>query len=109
MTNIKTDEGKRAADVVASMPVKSGQHLMLVTDGGQIIRTRVDDIRIAGRSTMGVIVFRLGKDEKVVSATCVDDMGDEEEPNAEVLADNSLDNPMDNENAVTSEEIEVKE
>ena len=79
VTNIKTDEGKRAADVIASMPVKSGDHLMLVTDGGQLIRTRVDDIRIAGRATMGVIVFRLSKDEKVVSATCVADMGDEEE------------------------------
>ena len=79
VTNIKTDEGKRAADVIASMPVKSGDHLMLVTDGGQLIRTRVDDIRIAGRATMGVIVFRLGNDEKVVSATCVADMGDEEE------------------------------
>ena len=79
VTNIKTDESKRAADVVASMPVKTGDHLMLVTDGGQLIRTRVDDIRIAGRATMGVIVFRLGKNEKVVSATCVADMGDEDE------------------------------
>ena len=109
VTNIKTDEGKRAADVVASMPVKSGQHLMLVTDGGQIIRTRVDDIRIAGRSTMGVIVFRLGKDEKVVSATCVDDMGDEEEPNAEVLADDALDNPVDTDKPAAMENTEVKE
>ena len=83
VTNIKTDEGKRAADVIASMPVKAGDHLMLVTDGGQLIRTRVDDIRIAGRATMGVIVFRLGKDEKVVSATCVADMGDEETENDE--------------------------
>ena len=54
--------------------------LMLVTDGGQIIRTRVNDIRIAGRATMGVIVFRLdGKKEKVVSAKTVPYMENDEE------------------------------
>ena len=75
--NIKTDEGKRAATVIASMPVKENEHLMLVTDGGQLIRTRVDQIRIAGRATMGVIVFRTDKNEKVVSATCFDGMEEE--------------------------------
>lgn len=85
VTNIKTDEGKRAADVVASMPVPAGSHIMLVTDGGQLIRMRTDDIRIAGRSTMGVILFRLGKDEKVVSATCITDIDDDE--TAEETAD----------------------
>lgn len=76
VTNIKMD-GKRKAAVVASMPVTDEAHLMLVTDGGQLIRTRVSDIRIAGRNTMGVIVFRLSGDEKVVSATCVTDLGDD--------------------------------
>lgn len=89
VTNIKTDEGKRAADVVASMPVPAGSHIMLVTDGGQLIRMRTDDIRIAGRSTMGVILFRLGKDEKVVSATCITDIGDDE--TAEETADKTPD------------------
>ncbi len=80
VTNIKTDEGKRAAHVIASMPVNKDDDLMLVTDGGQIIRTRVNDIRIAGRATMGVIVFRLdGKKEKVVSATTVPFMESDEE------------------------------
>ena len=84
VTNIKTDEGKRAADVVASMPVPAGSHIMLVTDGGQLIRMRTDDIRIAGRSTMGVILFRLGKNEKVVSATCITDIGEEESPETDI-------------------------
>lgn len=103
VTNIKTDEGKRAADVVASMPVPAGSHIMLVTDGGQLIRMRTDDIRIAGRSTMGVILFRLGKDEKVVSATCITDIGDDE--TAEETATTT-----DEENAtVSSEELTEKE
>ena len=40
---------------------------MLVTDGGQLIRCPVDGIRIAGRSTQGVIVFNTAEDEHVVS------------------------------------------
>ncbi|MBQ3117497.1 MAG: DNA gyrase subunit A [Alphaproteobacteria bacterium] len=77
VVNIKTDEGKRKADVVASMPVPDDAHIMLVTDGGKLIRMKVSDIRIAGRSTMGVILFRLDKEEKVVSATCITDIEDD--------------------------------
>lgn len=102
VTNIKTDEGKRAADVVASMPVPAGSHIMLVTDGGQLIRMRTDDIRIAGRSTMGVILFRLGRDEKVVSATCITDIGDDE--TAEETATTTEENTT-----VSSEELTEKE
>jgi DNA gyrase subunit A len=40
---------------------------MLVSDGGQIIRVGIDDIRIIGRGTQGVIVFNTAEDEKVVS------------------------------------------
>lgn len=78
VVNIKTDGEKRKAQVVASMPVPEGAHLMLVTDAGKLIRMRADDIRIAGRSTMGVILFRLDKNEKVVSATCITDLDDEQ-------------------------------
>ena len=79
VVSIKTDEGKRKADVVATMPVPDDAHIMLVTDGGKLIRMKVSDIRIAGRSTMGVILFRLDNDEKVVSATCITDIEDEME------------------------------
>ena len=103
VTNIKTDEGKRAADVVASMPVPAGSHIMLVTDGGQLIRMRTDDIRIAGRSTMGVILFRLGKDEKVVSATCITDIGDDE------TAEETATTTKEENTTVSSEELTEKE
>ena len=76
VTNIKMDE-RRKADVVATMPVPDDAHLMMVTDGGKLIRMRVSDIKIAGRSTMGVILFRLDNDEKVVSATCITDVDDD--------------------------------
>ena len=68
--------------MVASFTVEAGDQLVLVTDNGQMIRTTVDDIRIAGRSTRGVIVFRVAEDEKVVSVSWLRD-DDEEDENAE--------------------------
>jgi DNA gyrase subunit A len=53
--------------LVASFPVEEQDQIMLVTDGGKLIRTAVDGIRIAGRSTQGVIIFHTADDEKVVS------------------------------------------
>ena len=49
---------------------------MLVTDGGKLIRTTVADIRIAGRSTRGVRLFRIGEDERVVSVAHLMDVGE---------------------------------
>ena len=47
---------ERNGPLVASFPVEDSDQIMLVTDGGQLIRCPVDDIRIVGRSTQGVIV-----------------------------------------------------
>jgi DNA gyrase subunit A len=52
--------------VAQSFPVEDGDQLMLVTDAGQLIRTPVDQIRIAGRSTAGVWVLRTSEGERVV-------------------------------------------
>ena len=72
ITNINlTRNGENS--VVASFPVHSGDQLLLVTDAGQLVRTTVEDIRIAGRSTSGVIVFRVADDERVVSVTRMGD------------------------------------
>jgi DNA gyrase subunit A len=57
----------RNGKLVASFPVEEADQIMLVTDGGKLIRTAVDGIRIAGRSTQGVIVFSTAEDERVVS------------------------------------------
>jgi len=59
----------RNGQVVASFPVAPKDQIMLVTDGGQIIRCPVDDIRIARRQTQGVIVFDVAEGEHVVSVT----------------------------------------
>ncbi len=53
--------------LIASFPVEPSDDVMLMTNGGQMIRTPVEHVRIAGRNTKGVIIVRLKKDEKVVS------------------------------------------
>jgi DNA gyrase subunit A len=63
--------------IVATFPVCEDQEIMLVTDGGQIIRMPVKDIRIAGRKTQGVTVFRVDQTEKVVSVAALEDAAEE--------------------------------
>ncbi|KAB2850140.1 MAG: DNA gyrase subunit A, partial [Hyphomicrobiaceae bacterium] len=58
---------ERNGPLVASFPIAEHEQIMLVTDGGQLIRCPVDDIRIAGRNTQGVRIFKTGESEKVVS------------------------------------------
>jgi DNA gyrase subunit A len=69
---------ERNGQIVATFPVKEDQDIMLVSDGGQIIRMPVKDIRIAGRKTQGVTVFRVDETEKVVSVAALEDHAEEE-------------------------------
>jgi DNA gyrase subunit A len=62
---------QRNGQLVASMPVEETDEIMLVTNGGQMIRCPVEGIRVAGRSTQGVIVFNTAEDERVVSVECI--------------------------------------
>jgi len=63
--------------IVASFPVEESDQIMLVTDGGQLIRCPVDGIRIAGRSTQGVIVFTTAEGEKVASVERLTEEGED--------------------------------
>jgi len=63
----------RNGPLVASFPVVAQDDIMLVTDAGQVIRCPVKDIRLAGRSTQGVIVLDAADDEHVVSVECISD------------------------------------
>ncbi len=77
---IGIDTGERNGAVVASFPVSQGDQIMLVTDGGKLIRSPVDDIRIAGRATQGVRLFDVAEREKVVSVAHLSDAGEEDAP-----------------------------
>ncbi len=68
---------ERNGRLIASFPIAENDQIMLVTDGGQLIRCPVHDIRIAGRNTQGVRIFKTDGTEKVVSVESVS-----EEPDA---------------------------
>ncbi|WMT92489.1 DNA gyrase subunit A [Pelagibacterium sp. H642] len=72
----------RNGKLVGSFPVEDENQLMLVTNGGQVIRVPVDGIRIVGRSSQGVTIFRTAADEKVVSVERISEPenGDDEGP-----------------------------
>jgi DNA gyrase subunit A len=103
ITNIDTSE--RNGKVVASFPVKQGEQLMLVTDQGKMIRTTIADIRIMGRNTQGVTIFRVAENEQVVSVARIDESdeedievegGDEFAPDeGAVVGEHELDQPAD--------------
>jgi DNA gyrase subunit A len=67
IANIVLNEKRNGLAVTASFQVRTGDDVMLVTDGGRLIRTPVDQVRITGRSVMGVTLFRLNEDEKVTA------------------------------------------
>jgi DNA gyrase subunit A len=66
---------------VASFPVEHTDQIMIVSNGGQLIRVPVDGIRIAGRATQGVTVFNVGSDDTVVSVERVSEPEDDDPEN----------------------------
>ena len=59
--------GRAGTRLAAAFPVEETDDLLLVTSSGQMIRTRVGQVRIVGRSSQGVTIFKTGEGEKVVS------------------------------------------
>jgi DNA gyrase subunit A len=66
---------ERNGPLVASFAVEESDQIMLVTDAGKLIRVPVDDVRIAGRNTQGVRIFKTEEGEKVVSVERVPEDG----------------------------------
>jgi DNA gyrase subunit A len=73
----------RNGALVAAFPVERGDEIMLVTDGGQLIRVPVGGIRIAGRATQGVIVFDTAVEERVVSVDRIGEPAEDENGESE--------------------------
>lgn len=73
------DRGKERVPAIAAFPIAEEDQLMIVSDGGQVIRTPVRDVRIAGRNTRGVWIFRVADGEKIVSVARIEDDGEEDE------------------------------
>ncbi|HUC72676.1 MAG TPA: DNA gyrase subunit A, partial [Stellaceae bacterium] len=92
------DLRRRDDAVVAVFPVGGNDQIMLVTDGGMVIRCPVHDIRIARRRSQGVVIFKVGDGERVVS---VARLPDDTEENGDAAAEDSPDNQQTNEGRQT--------
>ncbi|MCF8466808.1 MAG: DNA gyrase subunit A [Sneathiella sp.] len=75
---INIETSSRNGEVIATFPIAEDEQIMLVTNGGKLIRTPVTDIRIAGRNTQGVTLFKTAEGEKVVSVTAIADVKSED-------------------------------
>lgn len=76
------DVTSKTGKIVDSFPVQDEDDIMLVTNTGKLIRCPVHDVRIAGRRTQGVTLFRVDKGEAVVSVARIQE-GEEEEIDGE--------------------------
>ena len=70
---------ERNGDLIAAFPVEESDQIMLVTNGGTLIRCPIDDIRIAGRNTQGVTIFKTDDDAKVVSVAHLGDASEDDD------------------------------
>ena len=79
----------RNGPLVASFPIKETDQIMLVTDSGTLIRCPVNDVRVAGRNTQGVTIFKTDEDAHVVSVICLNETSDEAIPDDDLGNDES--------------------
>jgi DNA gyrase subunit A len=73
----------RNGPLVASFPIEESGTIMLVTDGGQLIRVPVEDISIIGRSTQGVTIFNTAEDERVMYVEGIPEEEGDEDPDGD--------------------------
>jgi DNA gyrase subunit A len=70
--------GEKTGDVVGALTVRESDEIMLITNKGQMVRTRVKEIRVVGRNTMGVKLMNLRENEKLQAVAPVVSQAEEE-------------------------------
>jgi DNA gyrase subunit A len=70
--------GEKTGDVVGALTVRESDGMMLITNKGQMVRTRVKEIRVVGRNTMGVKLMDLRENEKLQAIAPVVSQAEEE-------------------------------
>ncbi len=83
---------QRTGGVVDAFPVTETDHILLLTDQGQLMRFPVAQVRVAGRKTQGVILFRVAKEEQIVSVVC---LAEGEEEGEDISSDPSMETPQE--------------
>ncbi|MFC3283198.1 DNA gyrase subunit A [Litchfieldella rifensis] len=70
---IAMQTSERNGALVAAMQVYGSDEMMLITDKGTLVRTRVEEVSVTSRNTQGVMLIRLGNDEKLVKTVRIDE------------------------------------
>ncbi|ATZ74292.1 DNA gyrase subunit A [Idiomarina sp. X4] len=98
VVSIKVSE--RNGSVVGAMEVIDGNEIMLISNKGTLVRTRVNEVSTVGRNTQGVRLIRTGDDEKVVGLQRIDEIDEDEELiEGDVVADNGEEDGANQEGA----------
>ncbi|MAP24365.1 MAG: DNA gyrase subunit A [Rickettsiales bacterium] len=85
----------KTGGIIASFPVEHDDELMIITDQGQLIRSKIDEIRIAGRRTQGVRLFNIDQKTKVVAADWIRDTKDDDELDEDEEGESGLGGQVD--------------
>ena len=93
---------EKTGDLCGIATVTENEDIMMITASGTIIRTPAKDIPHYGRSAAGVIMMRLGEDQKIANFTTVESAPEEEEPEGGEVGE-----PDENEVGVVTEDVEI--
>ncbi|MBN8431250.1 MULTISPECIES: DNA gyrase subunit A [Microbulbifer] len=83
-------ESERNGSLVGACQVHPGEEIMLISDQGTLVRTRVDEVSVLGRNTQGVRVIRLKENEKLVGLARIQETEDPEGEDGEATADGAV-------------------
>ncbi|MGI9276982.1 MAG: DNA gyrase subunit A [Endozoicomonas sp.] len=73
----------RNGEIVGAVQVNDGEEIMLISDQGTLVRTRVDEVSVMSRNTQGVTLIKVQTDEKLVGVARVEEPDDIEEIESE--------------------------
>jgi DNA gyrase subunit A len=85
--------GEKTGDVIGALTVKDGDEIMLITIGGQMVRTSVNYIREIGRNTMGVRLINLDEEDRLQAIAPVVKEDDDDEDENQLKLDVDINNP----------------
>ena len=104
---ISTSE--RNGKLVAARIVADDEHLLIATDGGKIIRTRISEIRISGRATAGVKLMNTAEGERVVAIAACSESNDDDAELTAIPADDSPDEIIEENDELDEENDDIDE
>ncbi|CDG20515.1 DNA gyrase subunit A [Xenorhabdus poinarii G6] len=88
--SIKVSE--RNGNVIGAIQVEPTDQIMMITDAGTLVRTRVSEVSVVGRNTQGVTLIRTAEDEKVVGLQRIAEPDDEDEENNTAISSDEENN-----------------